>query len=632
MKRWRAPRPERTSFRLYSLRYELLTAAAGTALLISAGAVSLSVLSARQLELQRADANRVKYHWLVHLEQGRKQLQHFLQLPRSEWQRQAEALLPSFSDLYELDDQQQVRQVLKATSDSRVFEGFSFAGSAISRDLRPGSGRSGGLTTIVRGLEDERTSIYVWQRVDGRQILGRIQLAYIKDFLKRYSAFSGTPTLLVSRDGFVQLSGFESLQVASIDLGRHGGAAGADKRARAIPPLLLGERTWQPVASDRSLLGAEIVTLLPTDPLVAIRQVLLSAGSLVLLLWALILLWKNRRLGRELFDPVAQFAERILEQERRLRQGDLLESPAVAPGPPSARRFQELAALQTSFGRLIEAIAQRDQALQRAHQLQQRNEERQRRLLQSKLRSSLMAASVAHEINLPLATIRMLCQEASQQLVHNATALNPAELVRSLSQQSQQVSSVIEKMRMLLRNVQTEHQPIHPVAALQGACRSVKPLLRERAVHLEVCGLEPPPLATLQGDAVQLQMAVTNLLRNGIDAAAERPVGERWLRLRLFVEEGELVVEVCDSGPGFAFEPSDNTVLKSTKPGGSGLGLFVVRTALEHHQGRLSFGRCPRLGGARVCMHLPLPMPLPLPLPLGLERTASRPGLQEVRR
>jgi signal transduction histidine kinase len=109
-------------------------------------------------------------------------------------------------------------------------------------------------------------------------------------------------------------------------------------------------------------------------------------------------------------------------------------------------------------------------------------------------------------------------------------------------------------------------------------------------------------------------------------------VGERWLRLRLFVEEGELVVEVCDSGPGFAFEPSDNTVLKSTKPGGSGLGLFVVRTALEHHQGRLSFGRCPRLGGARVRMHLPLPPPLPLPLPLGLERAASRPGLQEVRR
>ncbi|MFN9658800.1 MAG: sensor histidine kinase [Cyanobacteriota bacterium] len=601
------PASQHTSFRRYSLRHELLAAAAGATLLVSAGAVSLAVLRSRQLELQRTDANRVSYHLMVHLDQGRKQLQHFLQLPRPQWQPQAGALLPSFSDLYELDDQQQVRRVIKATSGSRVFEGFSFAGSAISHHLWPGNQRSGGITPIVRGMEDEFTSVYVWQRVNGRQMLGRIQLSYIKDFLKRYSAFSGTPTLLVSRDGFVQLSGFESLRVASIDFGRHSAADSAEKRPDVMPPLLSGGRTWLPVASDQSVLGAEIVTLLPTDQMVAIRQVLLSAGSLVLLLWALIFLWKNWRLGCEMFDPVAQFTERILEQEKRLRQGGLLEMTEAGDASANDTRFRELAALQTSFGRLIEAIALRDQALQRAHELQQRNEERQRLLLQSKLRSSLMAASVAHEINLPLATIRMLCNQAGHQLDHNTTPMNTAELVSSLSQQCQQVSSVIEKMRMLLRNVQTEHQPIHPVAALHGACRSVKPLLRELQVHLEVRGLEPPAVPFLQGDAVQLQMAVSNLLRNGIDAAAERPIGRRRLRLSLFFEDDELVVEVSDSGPGIAFEPSDATILQSSKPGGSGLGLFVVRTALDHHHGRLSFGRCPLLGGARVRMHLPLP-------------------------
>ena len=59
LKRWLAPRPACTSFRRYSLRHELLAAAAGAALLIGAGMVSLAVLRGRLLDLQRADANRV---------------------------------------------------------------------------------------------------------------------------------------------------------------------------------------------------------------------------------------------------------------------------------------------------------------------------------------------------------------------------------------------------------------------------------------------------------------------------------------------------------------------------------------------------------------------------------------------
>lgn len=94
-------------------------------------------------------------------------------------------------------------------------------------------------------------------------------------------------------------------------------------------------------------------------------------------------------------------------------------------------------------------------------------------------------------------------------------------------------------------------------------------------------------------------MAVSNLLRNGIEAAAEMPPGRRTVVLSLVSHPGELVVEVADNGPGFGLEPSGDIVLSSSKPGGSGLGLFVVRTKLEHHQGRLSFRCCPVLNGAR---------------------------------
>ena len=262
--------------------------------------------------------------------------------------------------------------------------------------------------------------------------------------------------------------------------------------------------------------------------------------------------------------------------------------------------------MQGSFERLIEALAARDRSLGEARRREQVQEEQQRRELRSKLHSSLMAATIAHEINLPLSTIRMLCHQASEQLLRGEAPLDIEALVNDLSAQSQQVSGVIEKMRMLLRNVQSEAHATDPVAVLQGACLAVKPLLRRDRVELEVRGLEPPLALLLQGDAVPLQMAVSNLLRNGIEAAAERPPGQRHVRLGLEREPGGVVVEVADSGSGFRFDPEGDTVLHSDKPGGSGLGLFVVRTTVANHRGRLSFGRCRELGGARVRLHLPL--------------------------
>jgi signal transduction histidine kinase len=481
-----------------------------------------------------------------------------------------------------------------------VFPGFSFAGTAIAPYLPPDGRRPpNGTTPVFRGLEDEKTSIYVHRHAQGRGLLARIQLGYIQRFLQRYGAFSGTPTLLVSRDGFVMLSGADDLRISSIDLRTDAARSGHPE------PLLAGERLWQPMISDGDVLGVKIVTLLPEDHLAPFEQVLLSAGGGVLLLSSLVFFWKNRRLRRELFIPVGRFVEQIEAQEERLRLG-LPPLPIAPPASAGSSRFEELAALQGSFERLIEALAARDRSLVEARRREQVQEEQQRRELRSKLHSSLMAATIAHEINLPLGTIRMLCHQASEQLLSREPPLDVAALVNDLNTQSQQVSGVIEKMRMLLRNVQSEAHPTDPVAVLQGACLAVKPLLRRDRVQLEVRGLEPPLALLLQGDAVPLQMAVSNLLRNGIEAAAERPPGQRHVRLGLEREPGGVVVEVADSGSGFRFDPEGDTVLRSDKPGGSGLGLFVVRTTVANHRGRLSFGRCGELGGARVRLHLPL--------------------------
>ena len=348
------PRPGKgsapTSFWRFSLQHEWMAGATAAALVLAAGALTLETLRNRSIALQRVEANRVEHHLHVHLKEALEQLDFFLKRPAQDWQEGSLVLLPAFSDLYELGDQNEVLQVLKASADSRVFPGFSFEGTPIGPYLRQREvPQPDGTTSVIRGLEDERASLYVHRHVQGRALLARIELGYVRGFLQRYSAFSGSPTLLVSRDGFVMLSGAEELQISSLDLRTDAARSGKPE------PLMAGNRLWRPVISEGQALGVKIVTLLPEDHLAPFEQVLLSAGGGVLLLSSLVFFWKNRRLRRELFTPVGRFVEQIEAQEERLRLG-LPPLPSASPGSAGSSRFEELAALQGSFERLIEAV------------------------------------------------------------------------------------------------------------------------------------------------------------------------------------------------------------------------------------------------------------------------------------
>jgi two-component system sensor kinase FixL len=62
---------------------------------------------------------------------------------------------------------------------------------------------------------------------------------------------------------------------------------------------------------------------------------------------------------------------------------------------------------------------------------------------------------------------------------------------------------------------------------------------------------------------------------------------------------------VADNGPGFSDLQLEQLLLASTKPEGSGVGLFVVNTAVQIHGGTLQLGRSAELGGAEVILCLP---------------------------
>jgi signal transduction histidine kinase len=97
-------------------------------------------------------------------------------------------------------------------------------------------------------------------------------------------------------------------------------------------------------------------------------------------------------------------------------------------------------------------------------------------------------------------------------------------------------------------------------------------------------------LPAVQGDRVQLQQVILNLLINAVEAMSGMSEGSRELLISTRITESEcVIVAVQDSGPGLAPEGADRLFesFYTTKSGGLGLGLSISRSIIEAHQGRL---------------------------------------------
>ncbi|MCJ8142843.1 PAS domain S-box protein [Ancylobacter sp. A5.8] len=277
----------------------------------------------------------------------------------------------------------------------------------------------------------------------------------------------------------------------------------------------------------------------------------------------------------------------------RTRQGELLRVIVAFNFPPGA----PLDRVQASVLNITERVKAQE-ALQHT-----------RSQLDHALRAAMLgevSASIAHEINQPLAAIT--AHAAAGQRWLNRPEPDLDEVRASLAQAgaaATRASEVVRRVRTLMTQVEPEKTLLPVNAVVEEALHLLRNEMAAQGIVLAAAlGAED---SRIEVDRILLQQVLINLMANAMQAMQATPPGARRLGVRTHAVPDEVIIEVCDTGPGFseqvaqkAFEP-----FFTTKAQGMGLGLAMCRTIVTAHGGEIAIAAPEQGMGGKLRLSLP---------------------------
>ena len=284
----------------------------------------------------------------------------------------------------------------------------------------------------------------------------------------------------------------------------------------------------------------------------------------------------QRRIGRLLAGEMQEYH---LQRRLQRKDGALVwanASVSLVPGSQDAERLLVVVAEDITDRKLAE------QALATARA----------ELAQVARVSTLgeLAASIAHEVNQPLAAI-VANGHASMRWLQ-ASPANEAEAkaaVERIIRDANRAGDVINRIRGFVQRREVQHVPLN----VDDVVHDVTELVRGEAQgrRINVVHRASGPLPCVHADRTQLQQVVLNLVMNGLEAMGRSCGSGRAIQLATHCDRGWVQVDVRDSGEGIApaVEKTLFDAFHTTKADGMGMGLAISRSIIESHGGRLWF-------------------------------------------
>tara|TARA_R110000822_G_scaffold16304_5_gene55516 strand:- start:194 stop:1744 length:1551 start_codon:yes stop_codon:yes gene_type:complete len=289
------------------------------------------------------------------------------------------------------------------------------------------------------------------------------------------------------------------------------------------------------------------------------------------------------------YGGVGRHVDKLQAHMQRVAAGDHSHR-AAAEGP------SEVASLAEGLNSMLDSIEQAQREVE-AHR--QAETALLARLKDNEKMVAIggMARGIAHELGAPLSVI-----DGRARRLQKTEGLDPRQQkqLEGIRSQVWRLTRTVNQLLDYCRPAATQHRNIEPKLLLSTVCDAIRPEFESAGKHLTIA--LPDKVPGLYGDAGRLELALLNLLRNGLQAAHGQ------VSLSLTAEAESLRICVGDDGAGLPDGPVDHLLepFYTTKsPGeGTGLGLAIVQAVAEEHQGELQLGSS-TLGGCQACLTLP---------------------------
>lgn len=216
---------------------------------------------------------------------------------------------------------------------------------------------------------------------------------------------------------------------------------------------------------------------------------------------------------------------------------------------------------------------------------------------------SIVGTSLIHDLSQPLAALLVHAEVIKRGLQKEPAATETArEAFEKIRSNCERCESILNTTLNGLRDREEDSQWV----VLTDVVRKAWELLEPKADrhHIGFCVVAKPDLG-FKGSATKLMQIVLNLLRNAVDALEGHP-GQRMITVRMDERDGQVLVEVQDTGPGIAAELLDRLFAPyaTTKNNGLGLGLAICQVLVQQMGGKLQV-TTPSTGGAVFSLLLP---------------------------
>lgn len=216
-----------------------------------------------------------------------------------------------------------------------------------------------------------------------------------------------------------------------------------------------------------------------------------------------------------------------------------------------------------------------------------------------------LAASIAHEVNQPLAAITTNASASVRWLDRPEPNLEEVKtLAARIAADARRAADIISRIRDMATRRAIESVPLSVASVIEEAATFLRHDMQTQRVSLQLD--LAPDLPVVKGDRTQLQQVVVNLAMNAAQAMAHAATGQRRIVIGARHQNENVVVTIDDDGPGIPQEHLERLFQSffTTKENGMGIGLPICRTIVEAHGGHIKVENRAS-GGARVIVSLP---------------------------